>query len=66
MIALEEDTWVLMPITATAETGVDSSITRTQSSRITPLTIDEIPTNTKFRDPNSSKRMFSLPWEGDE
>lgn len=66
MIALEADNWILMPITATAETGVDSSITKTQSSRIALLTIDEIPTDITFRDPNSSKRMFSLPWEGDE
>jgi hypothetical protein len=66
MIALEADIWNLMPITATAETGVDSGITKTLSSRIATLTIDEIPTDSKFRDPHSSKRMFSLPWEGDE
>ncbi len=66
MIALEADSWTLMPITATAEPGVDSSITKTQSSRIASLTIDDLPTDIKFRDPNSSKNMFSLPLEGNE
>ncbi len=66
MIALEADIWTLMPITATGEPGTDSGITKRLSSRITPLTIDEIPTDIKFCDPHSSKRMFSLPWEGDE
>ena len=66
MIALEADRWTFMPITATAEPGVDSSITKTQSSRIAALTIDDSLTDIRFRDPNSSKRMFSLPWEGIE
>ncbi len=66
MIALVADGWNIMSITERAESEVDSSITKTQSSRIAPLTIDEIPTDIKFLDPNSSKRMFSLPWEGDE
>ncbi|MGZ8382333.1 MAG: hypothetical protein ACXWWH_12180 [Nitrospira sp.] len=66
MIALEADSWTLMPITATAEPGIDSGITKTQSSRIATLTIDDIPTDIKFRDPHSSKNMFSLPLEGNE
>ena len=55
-----------MPIAAIAEPGVDSSIRKTQSSRIGALTIDDIPTDIRFLDPNSSKNMFSLPWEGIE
>ncbi|MDH5741366.1 MAG: hypothetical protein OEY77_13685 [Nitrospira sp.] len=51
MIALEADIWNLMPITETAETGVDSSVTKAQSSRIAPLTIDEIPTDIKLSRP---------------
>ena len=66
MIALEADMWTLMPITATGEPWVDSGIMKTKPSRIAPLTIDEIPTDIKFRDPYSSRSMFSLPWEGDE
>jgi hypothetical protein len=66
MIALEADMWTLMPITATGEPGVDSRVMKAQPSRIAPLSIDEIPTDIKFRDPDSSKRMFSLPWEGIE
>ncbi len=66
MIALEADMWTLMSITAATEPGVDSSITKTQSSRIVPPAIGEIPTDIRFRGPNSSKNMFSLPWEGDE
>ena len=67
MIALEADIWILMSITATGEPGVDSSAMQTQASRITPLTIDDTLTHIRgYRDPNSSKRMFSLPWEGDE
>lgn len=34
MIALEVDIWTFMPITATAEPGVDSSTVKMQSSRI--------------------------------
>lgn len=66
MIALKVDIWNLMPITATAETRVDSSNTKTQSSRIASLTIDDRLTDPRLCDPNSSKRMFSLPWEGVE
>lgn len=66
MIALEADSWTLMPITATAESGADLSITKTQSSRIASLTIDERLTDIRFRDHKSSNRMVSLPWEGDE
>jgi hypothetical protein len=66
MIALEADMWTLMPITATGEPGLDSRVMKAQPSRIAPLTIDEIPTDIKFRDQNSSKKMFSLPWEGIE
>lgn len=42
MIALEADMWNFMPIAATAEPGIDSSATKTQSPRITPLTIGAI------------------------
>jgi hypothetical protein len=66
MIALGADMWTLMPIAATGEPGLDSGVTKAQSSRIASLTIDDILTDIRFRDPNSSKRMFSLPWEGDE
>ncbi len=66
MIALEADIWTLMPLTATGESGFDSGIMKTKPFRIAPLTIDEIPTAIKFREPHSSKSMFSLPWEGDE
>jgi len=66
MIALEVDSWTLMPISATAEPEVDSGVTKTQPSRIATLTIDYIQTDIKFRDPYSSKNMFSLPLEGNE
>lgn len=66
MVALEADMWTLMSITATAESGVDSSITKMLSSRVASLSIDDILMDIKFRDSNSSKNMFSLPWEGDE
>ncbi|MDF0668687.1 MAG: hypothetical protein P0119_21765 [Nitrospira sp.] len=51
-----------MPITATAEPGVGSGVTTTEASRIAPLTIDEILTDIKFRDPNSLKKniFFTL------
>lgn len=55
-----------MPITEKAEPGIDSSGRKMQVCRIDPLTIDEIPAKLTFRDPHSSKSMFSLPWEGDE
>ena len=64
MIALEADIWTLMPITATGEPGIDSGVMKTQASRIAPLTVDEILTDIKFRDTNSSKKMFSLPLGG--
>ncbi|NGZ97822.1 MAG: hypothetical protein CV089_17160 [Nitrospira sp. WS110] len=64
VIALEADTWTLMPITATGEPGFDSGVTKTKLSRIAPLTIDEISTDMKFYDPHSSKSMFSLPLGG--
>ena len=64
MIALEADIGTLMPITATGEPGLDSSVTKAKPSRIAPLTVDEIPTDIKFRDPHSSKSMFSLPLGG--
>ncbi len=62
MIALEAERWTLMPITATAEPGVGSGVTKTEASRIAPLTIDEILTDIKFRDPNSLKKniFFTL------
>ncbi len=66
MIALEADRWALMPIAATAESGADVSIAKTQSSRIASLTIDDRLTDLRFRDHKSSNRMVSLPWEGDE
>lgn len=66
MIALEAGNWNLMPITATAEPEIDSGVTKTQAARIAPLTIGEIRTDIGFYDSNSSKKMFSLPWEGDE
>jgi hypothetical protein len=66
MIALEADSWTSMPITATAEQWGDLSITNTQSSRAASVTIDDLPTDIKFLDPNSSKNMFSLPLEGNE
>ena len=67
MIALEADIWILMSITATGESGVDSSAMKTKTSRIAPLTIDDTLTHIRgYHDPNSSKRMFSLPWENDE
>jgi hypothetical protein len=66
VIALEVDVWILMPIAATGEPGIDSGTTKTQSSRIAPLTIDDILTDIRYREPNSSKSMFSLPWEGIE
>jgi hypothetical protein len=66
MIALEADSWTLMPITATAEPWADLSITKTQSSRVTSVTTDDLPTDIKFGDQNSSKNMFSLPLEGNE
>jgi hypothetical protein len=55
-----------MPIAATAEPGVDSSITKRHSSRLTSLTFDDRLTDIRFRDPNSSKNMVPLPWEDDE
>lgn len=64
MIARGADIWNLMPITATAEPGIDSGVTKAQAARIAPLTIGEIRTDIGFRDPNSSKRMFSLPLGG--
>ena len=64
MIALEADIGTLMPITATGEPGLNSSVTKAKPSRIAPLTVDEIPTDIKFRDPHSSKSMFSLPLGG--
>src|SRR6185437_11226638 len=66
LIALEADWWTLMPRTAIVEPGVDSSLTRTHSSRLAALTIDERLTDSRFRDPNSSKNMVSLPWEDAE
>ena len=53
-----------MSITVTAESGIDSGIMKRLSSRIAPLTIDEIPTDITFRDPHSSKSMLSLPLGG--
>lgn len=53
-----------MPITATAEPGIDSAETKTQSSCIVPLIIGEMQTAIEFRDPHSSKEMFSLPLGG--
>ena len=66
LIALEVDRWTLMPRTAPAEPGVDSSLTKTHSSRLAALTIDGRQTASRLRDPNSSKNMVSLPWEDDE
>jgi len=48
MIALEADSWTLMPITATAEPWGDVSITKTQSSRVASVTIDDLPTDIKI------------------
>ncbi|MDI3464686.1 MAG: hypothetical protein OJF50_003507 [Nitrospira sp.] len=64
LIALEADRWTLMPRTATAEPGGDSSRTMTHSSRLAALTIDDRLTDIRFRDSNSSKNMVSLPWGG--
>jgi hypothetical protein len=64
MIALAADMWNLMPIIATVELGIDSGATKTQAPRIAPLIIGEIPTDIEFRDPHSSKKMFSLPLGG--
>ncbi len=58
--------WAFMPISTTAELEVDSSITKAQLSRIGTLITGDIPADIRFRDPNSSKSMFSLPWEGIE
>ncbi len=58
------DGWTLMPITATVEPGVDSTETKTQVFRIIQLIIGEMQTNIEFRDPHSSKNMFSLPLGG--
>ncbi len=69
MIALEVDIWTFMPITATAEPGVDSSTVKIQSSRIRSLTIDDILdilTDIRLLDRQPSNRMDSLPWEGVE
>ena len=66
MIALEADSWTFMPITATAEPWGDLSITKTQSSRVASVTIDDLPTDIKFGDQNSSTSMFSLSLEGNE
>jgi hypothetical protein len=64
MIALEADSWILVPITATAEPRVDSTITKTQSSGTASLIIDDLLTDIRFRDPISSKNMLSLPLGG--
>ncbi|MDI3464692.1 MAG: hypothetical protein OJF50_003513 [Nitrospira sp.] len=66
LIALEADGWTLMPRTATAGPRVDSSSMKAQSSRIASLTIDDLLTDIRFRDSNSSKNMVALPWEDDE
>jgi len=66
MIALEADSWTLMPITATAEPWADLSITKTQLFRVTSVPTDDLPTDIKFGDQNSSMNMFSLPLEGNE
>src|SRR5574337_1051436 len=66
LIALEAERWTLMPRTAPAEPGVDSSSTKTQSSRLASLIIGDRLTDIRFRDPNSSKNMVSLPWEDAE
>lgn len=65
VIALVAGILTLMPIIEPGEPGIDSRVTQTQATRIAPLTIDEIPTGTTlFRDPHSSKKMFSLPLGG--
>lgn len=66
MIALEADNRVLMPIVAIAGFGGDSSVTKMQSSHVVSLLTGEMPADIRFRDQDSSKNMFSLPWEGDE
>jgi hypothetical protein len=66
MIALEADNWTLMPITATAEPGINSGVTKTRSSRIASLAITGRLTDLRFCDQNSSKNMFSLLLEGNE
>ncbi|NGZ03456.1 MAG: hypothetical protein CV090_10440 [Nitrospira sp. WS238] len=66
MIALEADIGTLMPITATGEPGLDSSVTKAKPSRIAPLTIDEIPIVMKFRDHIRRRACFLYHWEGDE
>lgn len=66
MIALEVGVLMLMPIAATGEPAIDSSVAKTQWNRIDPLTVDDRLTDVRCRDQYSSKSMFSLPWEGDE
>jgi hypothetical protein len=49
-----------MPITATAEPGVESSLAQTRSSRFTALTNDDRLMDLRLRDPHSSKNMVAL------